>query len=248
MVSNVRNLILEIQYDGTNYHGWQRQQNAITIQQRLEEGLEKLTKQKVVVTGCGRTDTGVHALCFTCNFYTTSLMPEEKFVRGLNSVLPRDIVALKCSETIERFSALSDCKGKKYRYRIVNSHILSAFEVNYAWHYPYKINIDIMKKAAKLFIGKQDFKTFMASGSDKINTVRNIFDTNIEKQDQEITIEISADGFLYKMVRIICGTLVFVANEKILIEDLPNIIKSKDRQKAGITAPAQGLYLVESYY
>ncbi len=244
----MRNIILKIQYDGKNYHGWQRQINAITIQEVLENSLEKFFKQKVIVRGCGRTDAGVHALSFICNFYVESKVKESSIVQGMNSILAKDIVVLDCKNASIDFDSLNDCIGKKYRYRILNRGLPSAFEQDYSWHYPYKVDIDLVKKASNIFIGYHDFKAFMASGSSIKGTIRNIFDINVGQKEDKISIEISADGFLYNMVRIIVGTLIYIGNRKIRLEDLSDIIKSRDRTKAGITAPAQGLYLVESYY
>lgn len=254
--------MLKLEYDGTNYHGWQRQDNAVTVQEVLENALKKITKEDISVTGCSRTDTGVHALGFVCNFYTQGNIPADRLPYALNSILPYDIVALECQEVFEDFHARYWAKGKKYRYRILNRGFPSAFERNYVCHWPYPLDIDLMQEAARFFIGEHDFKAFMSSGSAVKDTVRNVYDLTVDKKvavctkgymnnqklNHEIIIEISANGFLYNMVRIIVGTLIYVANGKIKLEDIPDIIMQGDRRKAGITAPPQGLYLVEVYY
>jgi tRNA pseudouridine38-40 synthase len=244
----LRNLMLTIEYDGTNYHGWQRQDNAVTVQEMLEKSLKKITKEDITVTGCSRTDTGVHALAFVCNFYTQSNIPVDKLPYALNSILPDDIVALECKEVPQEFHARYWAKGKKYRYRVINRAFPSAFERNYACHWPYPLDINLMKAAAQFFIGEHDFKAFMASGSSIKDTVRNIYSLTVEQKDNEVIIEISGNGFLYNMVRIISGTLLYVGNGKISVEQISDIIKAGDRRKAGITAPPQGLFLVEVYY
>jgi len=244
----MRNIALKIEYDGTNYHGWQRQDNAITVQEVLEKAIKKITGENVSVTGCSRTDTGVHALGYICNFKSDSRIPADKFPYALNTALPPDISVLDCFEVPEDFHAQFNAKGKMYRYKINNTTFPSVFQRNYACHWPYSLDIDLMKKAAEFFIGEHDFKAFMASGSDVKGTVRNIYHLTVEKQGSDIIIEVSANGFLYNMVRIIAGTLLYVGNKRIAVEAIPNIIKDGDRKKAGITAPPQGLYLVEVYY
>ena len=244
----LRNLMLKIEYDGTNYHGWQIQDNAITVQEMVERALSKITKEEITVTGCSRTDTGVHALEFVCNFYTNSKIPVEKMPYALNSMLPDDIIAFDCKQVPQDFHSRYWAKGKKYRYRIHNGKYPSAFKRNYTCYWPYPLDIQSMKAAAKPFIGMHDFKAFMAAGSQVKDTVRRIFNLTVEKEGEEVIIEISADGFLYNMVRIIAGTLLYTGIGKIDVESIPYIIESGDRRKAGITAVPQGLYLVEVYY
>ncbi|NLY42983.1 MAG: tRNA pseudouridine(38-40) synthase TruA [Clostridiaceae bacterium] len=240
--------MLKMEYDGTNYHGWQRQENAITVQETLEKALKKITKEEITVIGCSRTDAGVHALGYVCNFHTSSKIPAEKMPYALNSVLPEDIVVYDCREVPRDFHARFWAKGKKYRYRIYNGKYPSAFERNYAYYWPYTLDVECMKEAAKLFIGEHDFRAFMATGSRVKDTVRNVFDLSVEKKGDEIIIEISANGFLYNMVRIIAGTLLYAGVGKIDVERIEYIIKTGDRKEAGITAAPQGLYLVEVYY
>lgn len=245
---NLRNLMLKLEYDGTNYHGWQRQENAITVQEVLEKALRKVTKEKIEVIGCSRTDAGVHARGFVCNFYTESKIPSDRVPYALNSILPYDIVVLECQEVPGDFHARFQAKAKKYQYRIIHRTFPSAFDKNYAYHWPYCLDIDKMKQAARYFIGKHDFSAFMATGSPVKNTVRTIYDLTLEQKNSEIVVDITGNGFLYNMVRIIVGTLLYVGNYKINVEQIPDVITQGDRTKAGITVPPQGLYLMEVYY
>lgn len=244
----MRNLMLKVEYDGTNYHGWQRQDNAVTVQEVLETSLKKITKEKITVTGCSRTDAGVHALGFVCNFYTGSRIPVDRVPYALNSVLPYDIVVLECREALQAFHARYGAKGKKYRYRVIHRTFPSAFDKNYAYHWPYVLDVEKMKAAAQYFIGEHDFKAFMATGSSVKSTVRQIFSLSVEQKNSEIIIDVAGNGFLYNMVRIIAGTLLYAGNGKIAVDEVPAIISAGNRKKAGITAPPQGLYLVEVYY
>ncbi len=244
----MRNIRLKLEYDGTNYHGWQRQDNVVTVQGELEKALKKLIKSDISVTPCSRTDTGVHALGFVCNFFTDSCIPIDKFPYAFKSVLPKDIVVFECQQVPNEFHSRYFAKGKKYQYRIVNKPFASALKRNYCYHCSYKLDIGLMKKAAQYFIGEHDFKAFMASGSIIKNTVRMIYNLEVEQCNDEILIEVTGNGFLYKMVRIIVGTLLYVGSGKIDVEQIPEIIKQGDRTKAGVTVPPQGLYLVEVYY
>ncbi len=214
-----------------------------------EKALGKLLKcPPPRVTGCGRTDTGVHAKMYVCNFYAENTIPYEKFPMALNTKLPDDIICLSASEADDDFDSRYMAKKKTYSYYIKNSNIPDAFTKRYAWHYKYNLDLDKMKEAAKAFLGTHDFLGFAASGFTVKTTVRTIYSLEIEKKDDLISIDITGDGFLYNMVRIIAGTLVFVGSGKIKVEDMPGILESKDRKRAGITAPAHGLFLSEVYY
>jgi len=244
----VRNIKLIIEYDGTNYHGWQRQKNALTVQGVIEDAIFSLTKEKVSLIGASRTDEGVHALGQVANFYTNSKIPPEMFSYALNSVLPDDIVIKESSEVDYNFHSRYLAKGKKYRYIIYNHKHPSALLKNYSMHVPYELNFEEMAKASQFFKGKYDFTSFKASGSSAKTSIRTIWETSLVKKDNLIIFEICGDGFLYNMVRIIAGTLIDVGLGKITSEDIISIIEAKDRNKAGKTAPPQGLYLVEIYY
>jgi tRNA pseudouridine38-40 synthase len=243
-----RNIKLIIEYDGTNYNGWQSQMNGTAIQDIVEGALFQLTGEKVKLTGSGRTDSGVHAYGQVANFFSTSSIPAEKFSFALNTILPKDIIIKKSLEVGSEFHARFSAKGKKYRYLIYNSTHPSALLRNRTFHVFYNLNIAAMKEASSHFIGTYNFEGFMAKGSQVKNTVRTIRETSLVKRDEIIQIEITGDGFLYNMVRIIVGTLIDVGIGRIKTQDISNIIRSCDRKLAGRTAPPQGLYLVEVYY
>ncbi len=245
----MKNYKLIIQYDGTDYHGWQSQENAITIQDVLSKALSRLLNcEKPDVVGCGRTDSGVHAKKYVCNFKGETSIPMDKFPLALNTFLPDDIICIHSEEVSNDFNSRYMAKKKTYSYYINNSKFPDAFLKRYSWHYKYDLDLDKMKKAAEAFLGTHDFIGFAASGFTVKTTVRTIYSLEINKKDDLISIDITGDGFLYNMVRIIAGTLVFVGSGKIKAEDVPEILESKDRKKAGITAPAQGLFLSEVYY
>lgn len=245
----MRNIKLTIEYDGTGYHGWQSQVNAAAVQDVLCLAIKKLTGEEIILTGSSRTDAGVHALGQAANFFTASRIPAEKFAFALNSVLPEDIVIRKSEEVGKDFHSRFSAVGKRYRYLIFNSPFRSALLRQRAWHVFYPLDVDAMEQGAKHFLGMNDFKAFMASGSSVKTTVRTISDISISSfPDPTLALEIAGDGFLYNMVRIIAGTLVEVGYGKIRPQDIPDIIISGDRKKAGKTAPAHGLYLMEVYY
>ena len=251
----MRNIKLTIEYDGTGYHGWQSQINAIAVQDVITLAIKKLTGEEITLSGSSRTDTGVHALGQVAGFLTASNIPAEKFAYALNSMLLKDIVIRKSEEADMDFHSRFSAKGKKYRYLIFNSTFPSALLRHRAWHVLYDLNIGAMAESAKHFLGTHDFKAFMATGSCVKSTVRTISSISVNEQDKGtgalsrlISLEIAGDGFLYNMVRIIAGTLIEVGYGKIKPEDVPEIIKGGDRKKAGKTAPAHGLYLMEVFY
>lgn len=243
-----RNIRLGLMYDGTAYHGFQRQKNGITIQQCLEEAIEKITGEFSAVTGCGRTDAGVHAQHYTANFFTRSKISCEKLPFALNAKLNEDIRVFSAEEADEDFHARFSAKSKTYAYKIVNRPFLDVFLSKYSWFYPVKLDLGKMKEAATYFVGKHDFAAFMAAGSPVKSTVRTISALEIFENDGIVDVEVTADGFLYNMVRIIVGTLVYVGCGKIAVNEIENIICSKDRVQAGITAPPEGLSLKRTVY
>lgn len=243
----MRNIKLILQYDGSNYHGWQRQVNAVTIQELVENAIAQVTGEKVTLFGCGRTDAGVHAKNYVCNFFTCSRFDAKRFAYAINSRLPDDVACLASEEVPDAFDSRW-ASAKTYTYLIYNSEIPDVFMNNRAWRYRYPIDIDAMKKAAESFIGEHDFIGFASSGFTVKTTVRTIYALDITKDDKLITINVTGNGFLYNMVRIIAGTLVFCGAGRINPDDMPEIIASCDRQRAGITAPAEGLYLSEVFY
>lgn len=244
----MKNIKLTIEYDGTNFSGWQIQPSARTVQEEIGKAICKIIKKPVKINGSGRTDAGVHALGQVANFKGEFSIPVERIPIALNSILPKDICIKEAKEVHEYFHARYNAKGKKYIYKIYNGCVRSPLFRNYAYFVPQELNIEEMKEASKYFIGEHDFKGFMASGSSVVDTVRHIYDIDLSLKEDMITIEVMGNGFLYNMVRIITGTLVDIGVGKIRKEQLANIILSCNRDKAGHTAPAQGLYLAEVYY
>jgi len=245
----MRNFKMTVEYDGSAYCGWQRQENGISIQQVLEEAIKKITGQKVAVIGSGRTDAGVHALNQVGSFKCSSTLPVHKIFMGMNSVLPPDIVVKKLEERSDDFHALRDVKSKIYIYKICNQRLRPAIGRNYFWHVRYPLDIPKMKKAARLMIGTHDFSCFCATGTDVKDRVRTIVDVEIKTGDEGlIEIKVESHGFLKYMVRNIIGTLVDVGRGKRSPEEITIIIESRNRNIAGATAPACGLFLKEVKY
>lgn len=246
----MRNIKLLIEYDGTNYSGWQAQENGPSIQVEIEKALAELAGERIRIHGSGRTDAGAHARGQVASFRTSSTIPPEKFVYALNGLLPRDIVIKESSEAAPDFHARYSAVGKMYSYLVFNSKFPSALYRNYAYHITNceRLDIDRIKKAAEAFTGTHDFSGFMATGSVVTDTIRTIHELSIEKENDMIHFKYKGNGFLYNMVRIITGTILYVGIGKIELEDINEIILSKDRSRAGITAPACGLYLEKVYY
>lgn len=244
----MRNIKLTIEYDGTNYLGWQKQKVGNTIQGTIEEAIKVLTNEISEVVGSSRTDAGVHAKGFVANFKTNSKIPADKYREAINHKLPSDIVILKSEEVNDEFHSRYNSRGKTYSYSILNREVPCAINRNYLYHVKKKLDIESMRKACKYFIGTHDFTAFKTSGSSVKTTVRTIFDLYIEEKDDIIKIYVTGDGFLYNMVRIIVGTLIMVGFNKIEPEEIKNIIADKEREKAGICVPAIGLSLEKVYY
>lgn len=253
-----RRILLRVAYDGTNYHGWQLQPNAATIEGELNRALCALTGEEIVVTGASRTDAGVHALGNVAVFDTTSRIPAEKFSYALNQRLPEDIVIQSSKQVADDFHPRHcDCR-KTYEYDILNRTFPLPAYRNTA-HFLYgTLNIEAMRRACQAFLGEHDFASFCAAGAQVQTTVRTIYslevecrpltEANVGSADQLLTIRVNGNGFLYNMVRIIAGTLVEVGRGHIKPEEVAGIIAAKDRAKAGPTAPARGLRLVEIEY
>lgn len=228
--------------------GWQKQPTKLNIQGEIERAIEIITGEQVNLTASGRTDAGVHAIGQVANFKTNSNLPIEKFAVAINSKLKKSIRIQKAEEVEERFHSRYNCKQKTYRYIINNGEQGSAIYRNLEYFVPIKLNIEEMKKAVKHFEGEHDFKGFKASGTSSKSSVRKIYKTSIIKEGDRIIIELTGNGFLYNMVRIIVGTLVEVGLGKIKSEEIIQIIESKDRTKAGKTLPPYALYLVKVEY
>ena len=242
------NLLLKIRYKGTNYHGWQVQKNAITVQEVLQDAIEKLYGSRLDVKGCSRTDTGVHANMYCVSFNAPFFAGEYHTVSALNTFLPQDIRAFECKEVNDDFHARYSSAGKEYVYLVYNAKYQNPFYSDYSYYYRYDINLERINKAAEYFIGTHDFAAFCSAYSDVEDTVRTIYDLKAETDGELIRFTVSGDGFLYNMVRIIVGTLLMVSQGKIEPEDIPNIIESKQRKNAGRTAPAHGLFLNRVFY
>ena len=239
----MRNLLLTLAFEGTNYHGWQVQKNAVTVQQVVQDALGNIMGIRPDLTGCSRTDAGVHANMYCCTVRTKNPIGCNKLVLALNSVLPKDIAVTDCKEMSEDFHPRYSVVKKEYIYQIWNSPIRTPFLEGKVFHYKYPMDIPLLDMEAKSFLGEHDFLAFCASGSSITDTVRTVFDCGVQKKDNLITISISANGFLYNMVRIMVGTLLDISKGKIIVGSIPEIIASKNRKMAGITVPAYGLYL-----
>jgi tRNA pseudouridine38-40 synthase len=245
----MRNIKLVIEYDGKDFNGWQKQPTKLNIQGEIERAIMEITKEdNIELNASGRTDAGVHALGQVANFKTNCSIPVEKFPIAINTKVKKSIIIKSAEEVPERFHSRYNCKQKTYRYVINNSEFGSAIYRNLECHIPQKLDVKEMKKAIKFFEGEHDFKGFKASGTSSKNSVRKIFKTNIDVDGDRIFIELTGSGFLYNMVRIISGTLVDVGLGKIKSEEIPEIILSGDRTRAGKTLPPQGLYLVKVEY
>ena len=241
--------LLNVSYKGTDYAGWQRQENAITVQQKIEEALEMLYKQPISVTGASRTDAGVHALGQKCCFTIESTtIPIEKLPYAINGQLPQDISVTWAKEVTAEFHPIFDAKNKTYIYRIHNSAFRNPLVVDLAWHVYYKLNVDDMAEGAKYYEGTHDFSAFCAAGGSAKTHERTIHSAKVYREEGTICFEVNGSGFLYNMVRIMAGTLMYVGCGKINKDAIPCIIASMDRAQAGITAPPQGLCLKEVYY
>ena len=244
----MRNIKLTIEYDGKCYNGWQKQPNKLNIQGEIERAIYNITKEEVDLIGSGRTDAGVHALGQVANFKTNSQISIEKLPLAINSQLKNRIVIKEAEEVNERFHSRYNAKRKTYRYIINNSKCGTAIYRNLEYSYPFKLDAEKMKQASKYFEGEHDFKAFKSSGTSSKNSVRTIYKAIVKQEGEKIIIELTGNGFLYNMVRIISGTLLDVGLGKIQPEEIPEMIESKDRQRAGKTLPAHGLYLVEVKY
>jgi len=245
----VRTINLIIEYDGSNYLGWQIQPKGHTIQGVIQDRLKRLTGEPLQLIGSGRTDAGVHALGQVAHFKTESRMDANTFQRALNSLLPEDIVIRRAEEVEADFHARRSAKSKIYEYRILNRSTPPAVDRQYVWHVPQKLNLDEMKKATHNLVGEHDFSAFRSVGSSTRSSVRNILRADWKRgKGGLLRFEIEASGFLKQMVRAIVGTLVEVGRGKISAQEFKKILDSKDRKEAGPTAPAQGLFLKEVRY
>ena len=240
---------LVIEYDGTAYHGWQRQKSDRSIQAEIEKALTVMTRKAITLSASGRTDAGVHALGQVAHFTCETAIEPEAFHLGLNSLLLDDIVIKACENVPDTFHARYDARRKTYRYRILNRRVPTAVDNRYVWHIRQELQIGAMQSAAAQVVGEHDFKAFEGTGSPRTSTVRTIFRARLTQEPEGyLVFEIEGDGFLRYMVRNIVGTLVEVGRGKITPEGFKMILESKDRDRAGATAPPQGLFLVSVEY
>ena len=244
----MRNIKLTIEYDGKDFGGWQKQPNKLNIQGTIEQAINSITGEEVSLNASGRTDAGVHALGQVANFKTDSNLPIEKFPIAINARLKKSIRIISAEEVDERFHSRLTCKQKTYRYIINNSKYGTAIYRNLEVNIPQKLNVEKMKEAVKYFEGEHDFKAFKASGTSSKSSIRTIYGAKVYKENERIIIELTGNGFLYNMVRIIAGTLVEVGQEKIEPKYIEKIIQDGKRENAGKTLPPQGLYLVKVDY
>ncbi|MFH1867623.1 MAG: tRNA pseudouridine(38-40) synthase TruA [Candidatus Omnitrophota bacterium] len=251
----MRNIKITIEYDGTNYKGWQIQQKKPdeigiekTIQGVIERVLSGILQDEIRIIGAGRTDSGVHALGQVANFKTKSKMPMAVMQRALNALLPKDIVIVDIEEVKPDFNSRYDARSKTYRYQILNRDYSMAFDRLYQYHVSYKLDVRLMTREARILIGRKDFKSFQAADKKERMSVRNIRRISIRKDGPIINIDIEANGFLYNMVRNIVGTLIEIGRGKLHSGSMKRILRAKDRTQAGPTAPAKGLSLVRVRY
>lgn len=240
--------MLKIAYDGTAYHGWQVQPNGITVQAVLCDALFDMCKSKISVTGCSRTDAGVHANEFFCHFDTNLDIPETAFVKGLNAILPDDISVLSCNRVSDNFHARYSAKGKNYLYRFYDGETDNPFYRRYALRVQNKLNVDLMNEYCSRMVGTHDFSGFSSSKRTVTDTVRTISECKVYRDGDFVVLSVTADGFLYNMVRIIAGTALQVSLGKINPLDTEKIIQSKNRDMAGATLLPHGLYLNKVIY
>lgn len=244
-----RNIKLTIEYDGTRYHGWQRQKGDRTLQGEIENALATMTGQNITLIGSGRTDAGVHALGQTANFQCRARLTPEAFQKGLNSLLDDDIVIRECREVPLRFHARFDARSKTYHYRILNRSLPSAMDRLYVWHIRRPLDLAAMEDAASRLLGEHDFKAFEGAGSPRAHTRRRVFQAKpMSEPFGMVVFKIQAEGFLRYMVRNIVGTLADVGIGKITPSDFQDILESGDRGRAGATAPPRGLFLMHVDY
>jgi tRNA pseudouridine38-40 synthase len=244
-----KNFKLTIEYDGTDFHGWQRQKTERTVQEEIEKVLKTITTKKITLTGSGRTDAGVHALGQVAHFKCNTKLSPETFLKGLNSLLPQEIVILSCDHVDDDFHARFNVKSKIYNYRILNQRLPSTIFRQYTWHIPKKLNVSAMRRAIQHIKGEHDFSAFEGTGSPRSHSIRNMMKAEIKKDKNGfLVVELEANGFLKFMVRNIVGTLVDVGLVKISSDRFKEILLSKDRNLASPTAPPQGLFLVKVNY
>lgn len=255
----MRNLKLIVSYDGSDFSGWQVQPDAATVQGTLASAIGRITGEKVLPQGSGRTDAGVHALAQVVTFVTESSVPTANFLKALNDILPPSVRVLEVAEMAPEFHARHSSRAKTYRYRIFRGSICPPFLARYVWHYPYSLDEDAMKRAAESVVGEMDFTSFAAVDPERgrdvhdehekaVSNIRKIFSSSWDRADDELIYTVRGSGFLHHMVRNLVGTFILVGKGTLPVADVIRIIEARNRSAAGPTAPASGLYLVEVEY
>ena len=244
----MRNIALFLTYEGTAYHGWQVQKTEVTIGQTMEEAAAAIVGHPVKMTGCGRTDAGVHARHYVANVRTSSTIPVERLPYAMNTHLPEDIVVTDAMEVHEDFNAIGSCVRKEYTYLIYNSRIRDPFYLNRAWFYPKHLDEKIMQQAASQFVGTHDFAAVRSVGTDVKSTVRTVYYYDVVRKGDLIELKVCANGFLYNMARAMAGTVVYAAEGKIKPEEIGALLESGNRTAAGPTVPPGGLYMTKLWY
>ena len=245
----MRNLLVTMAYDGSRYHGWQIQENALAVQEVFQSALQKIIGPAIDIKGCSRTDSGVHARQYCISVRTEHSIPCDRLVAALNHHLPKDMAVSACREVPPDFHARYSCKGKEYVYQIWNAAVRNPFLDGYAYHYWYPLPVETLHKASQAYVGYHDFTSFCTldqrERGDLRRTVRRF---EVKREGSLVTMKVEADGFLYNMVRIMVGTLLRIAQGKFAPDSIPAILEARDRAQAGPTAPACGLYLNRVFY
>lgn len=242
------NYLLTMMFDGSYFHGWQTQKNADSVQMNVQNAVEKLFGERVHVQGCSRTDAGVHARCFKANFHTEKKMPVETVIGGLNFYLHDAISVYACETVKESFNARFDCDKKQYHYEFYTGRERNPFLAHRAAQVKHSLDVGLMNEQAKDYVGTHDFSAFCAAGSSVLSNVRTVKAAEVFTLGDRIVFSVEADGFLYNMVRIMAGTLLYIAEGKIPVGEIPTILASKDRTLAGKTMPPDGLYLNQVWF
>lgn len=244
----MRTLALRIAYDGSRYHGWQEQKTDVTVAGTLKAALNRVCGEVEHVTGCGRTDAGVHALRYCVSLRTNSTIPADRLPLALNTVLPDDVAVIAALDTTEDFNAILSCVKKEYTYKIVNSRLRDPFLHNRAYFYPRRLDVAAMQRAAAHFVGTHDFAAVRNVGTQTKTTVRTVHWCEVEQDGDAISVRVCANGFLYNMARAIVGTLIYTSEGKIDADDIPRLLETRDRRLTGPTVPPEGLYLSRIWY
>jgi tRNA pseudouridine38-40 synthase len=248
----MRTLKLTLTYDGTDYVGWQHQANGLSVQEVMERAWKQITSEQIRITAASRTDAGVHALGQVASLTTESKLSGEVLRRALNAMLPDDVVVLDVSETFEGFNAITHSRGKRYRYVIQDGPLLDPISRRYAWFIPHRLDDAAMREAMACLVGTHDFASFESTGSERVSTIRTMFDVSLERSQgavqETLVFEIAGDGFLYNMVRAIVGTIVRIGRGAYPPSWMREVLEARDRRRAGPTAPPQGLFLVKVDY